>query len=156
MKKMLSLLIVLPSILFAPNNEYKHFCHEYDYCDEIVGISMQYGIDPEITLAVLLHESGIPVGYHKLSNRKYIRGRDGEYGLMQVMPYNFPKSMEHWQRFNIVNNIEAGVKYLSMCKKRFDRYDYVLMCYNKGPNNPRRWDKKYLSAVMKKYYAIKQ
>lgn len=148
---LLTLAVILPTNLLAPNyREHRHFCYKYDYCNEIVTLSYLYGVDPKITLALILHESISPVGYYNLSAKQYIRGKSGEYCPAQVMPYNFPKHLKTYEYFKPENCISASLRYLSKCYRRFKDYRAALMCYNKGPNR-RRWKPAYADAVLSKY-----
>ena len=147
--------LLVPASLFAPYADKKpHFCHKYDYCDEIVHLSIRYGIEPEYTLALILHESISPVSYYKLSNKKYLRGKSGEYCPAQVMPYNFPKHLKESDYYKPQVCISASLTYLSKCYRRFGNYREALLCYNKGPNR-KNWRPKYAEAIIKNYRRLK-
>ena len=77
----------------------------------IIEVSHKYGIDPSITLAVILQESrGNPI----------IVSWAGAIGLMQIMPSTARKicGLSKEELFNPYKNIECGVKYLAYLKKK--------------------------------------
>lgn len=142
---------MLSATLHAPNRDpQKAFCHRYDYCEEIIFLSNKHGVDPRLTLAIILHESWLQVGDYDLSRRRYIRGRDGEYGLMQVMPYNFNSKFQHKDRFHPFVNIDSGLKYFKQCSRKSRTLEENVSKYNRGCNS-RRFNHKYVDRVMTNY-----
>ena len=84
----------------------------------------KYGVDPELIKIVIDTES---------EYRPYAISRAGAMGLMQVMPFTF-EDMKMKDPFEKVQNIEAGVKYLSIQLRRFKSLELALAAYNAGPN----------------------
>ena len=89
---------------------------------EIKRFSDQYGLDPDLARAVVLHESG---------GNGSVVSIDGARGYFQVMPATF-------RELRVDTNIEAGIKYLSQQVNRFGREDYALAAYNGGPGRVSR------------------
>ena len=149
------ILVVFPNFLLtAPShrvspvkNEYRHLCDKLPaYCKIIIDESLSNNLDPYLIGAVIMHESW--------GGQQYLRGGDGEYGLMQVMPYNFPQHINtDYERFDAKNNIKYGTKHLRYCYDLRKSVKLALSCYNKGPYavlQPR-----YVDAVRKQYHALK-
>lgn len=90
-------------------------------------LSLQYGIDPDVTLAIIETES---------SFKQYQVGSSGEIGLMQLRPKFHPRVT-----FEISRNIELGVSYLAKMKRLCEPTlgKAWVVCYNKGPSA--RFDK---------------
>lgn len=55
----------------------------------------------------------------------------GAYGLTQLMPGTAAELGV--DRFNVLENLEGGARYLSQQLRRFGRVDYALAAYNAGP-----------------------
>jgi len=87
--------------------------------DEILAACDRYDLNPLLAKAVCLYESG---GNANLTSWA------GARGYFQVMPRTF-RSMK------VRTNIEAGIKYLSLQYKEFEREDYAVAAYNGGPAN---------------------
>lgn len=88
-------------------------------------LSMQYGVDPSISLAIIEVES---------SFKPEAKGKHGEIGLMQLKPKFFPGVSQ-----DVHSNLEYGIKYLSEVKrvcKGFKGTTWVI-CYNQGPRSAR-------------------
>jgi hypothetical protein len=64
----------------------------------------------------------------------------GAHGLMQVMPYNFPKGTTDAQMYDPRTNIRAGVRYLANARQA-GRYDLIQVAsmYNAGPPTGPPW-----------------
>lgn len=93
-----------------------------DYIDQV---APKYDIDPKLVKAVVQVES---------KYNEFAISRTGAIGLMQVMPATFFE-MGYSKPFNYKENIEAGVKYLSIQLKRFNNLELALSAYNAGPGN---------------------
>ncbi|MCX8083972.1 MAG: lytic transglycosylase domain-containing protein [Calditerrivibrio sp.] len=114
----------------------------------------KYKIDPELVKIVIEVES---------KYKKYAISRTGAVGLMQVMPSTF-YDIGFQKPFDIEQNIEAGIKYLSMQIKRFRRLDLALSAYNAGPTKvlknmsiPKIGETEiYVKKIMEKYSKIRQ
>lgn len=90
----------------------------------IKNISKKYGVDSELIKIVIEVES---------KYKKFAISRTGAIGLMQVMPKTF-FDMGYSRPFDISQNLEAGIKYLSIQLKRFKKLDLALSAYNAGPS----------------------
>lgn len=89
----------------------------------------QYGINVNFIKAVIAAES--------CYNRKAVSPA-GAQGLMQLMPRT-AKWLGVTNAFDVDQNLEAGIRYLSRLKKRFDNnYKLTLAAYNAGPGNVRK------------------
>lgn len=89
----------------------------------ITMLSPQYGIEPELTQAIIKVESN---GNHRAIGLK------GEVGLMQIRP-EFSKFSKE-ELFNIETNIKEGLRILSEAKlrcKHKENYTFVV-CFNGG------------------------
>lgn len=89
---------------------------------QILAACEKYGLNPLLAKAVCLYESG---GNANLTSWA------GAKGYFQVMPRTF-RSMR------VRTNIEAGIKYLALQYKEFEREDYAVAAYNGGPANLHR------------------
>ena len=98
---------------------------------EIKRYTDQYGLDPDLARAVVLHESG---------GNGSVVSIDGARGYFQVMPATF-------RGLGVETNIEAGIKYLSQQVKSFGREDYALAAYNGGPGRVSRNRPMYLETL---------
>jgi len=85
--------------------------------DRIKLYSEKYDVDPQLSRAICLYESG---GNGNLTSWA------GAKGYFQVMPKTF-------RSLKVKTNIEAGIKYFSIQVKKYDREDYALAAYNGGP-----------------------
>ena len=90
--------------------------------DQIWTFATKYDVDFDLARAVCLQESG---------GNPNLQSWAGAQGYFQVMPATF-------RSLRVETNIEAGVKYLSMMIRQFDREDYALAGYNGGPGRVRR------------------
>jgi membrane-bound lytic murein transglycosylase MltF len=89
----------------------------------IKDLSVKYGVDSELIKIVIQVES---------KYKKFAISKTGAIGLMQVMPGTF-FDMGYKKPFDIKENLEAGIKYLSIQLKRFKKLDLALSAYNAGP-----------------------
>ncbi len=87
-------------------------------------MSLQYGIDPNTTLAVAKHESNF--NYMAIS-------KTNDYGVFQLNKNSFPNYTKK-QLLNPRINIELGIKYLIQMKKicKYKKDIQYLTCYNLG------------------------
>lgn len=98
-------------------------------------IARSYGIDEELVLAVMWQESRF---------NPDCESRKGAYGLMQLMPgtaKDMGINVYSWEE-----NLEGGVKYLKWIKSRVKSKDHMLIAYNWGLTNL----KKYISGKVDK------
>jgi hypothetical protein len=115
----------------------------------IIETANKYKIDPKLIMAIVEVES---------KYREYAISRTGAMGLMQVMPFTFFE-MGYEKPFNYKENIEAGVKYLSIQLNRFKDLKLALSAYNAGPKNVLKHmaipdfieTKSYISKILKIY-----
>ncbi|MEF3255797.1 MAG: lytic transglycosylase domain-containing protein [Deferribacterales bacterium] len=92
--------------------------------EKIKTLSDKYRIDPELVKIVIQVES---------KYKKFAISRTGAIGLMQVMPNTFFE-MGFQKPFDINENLEAGIKYLSIQLKNFKNIELALSAYNAGPS----------------------
>lgn len=86
-------------------------------------LGRKYGVSSELIVAIIKVESNF--------NPKAIGKTHGEVGLMQLRPKYFKTAT-----FDVVNNMELGVKYLAKLKKIcYPKYGKAwFICYNLGPS----------------------
>ena len=87
----------------------------------------EYGVPPSLVAAVVMHES---------SGRPGLRGKAGEYGLMQLMPAtadtlgfsgDYALLLSH-----PLLNMRLGTKYLAQQFRRYGNWPEALSAYNAG------------------------
>ncbi|MFQ5427385.1 MAG: transglycosylase SLT domain-containing protein [Thermodesulfobacteriota bacterium] len=86
--------------------------------------SDKYGVDPALVKALIKAESNFDAG---------AVSEAGASGLMQLMPGTAAK-MGVSDRTDPVDNIEGGVKYLSLLLTQFSETSLALAAYNAGEN----------------------
>lgn len=100
-----------------------------DLRDLIVAEANDQGVPPEIALAVATQESGL---CHWGPGGGVLRGKAGEYGVMQLMPAT--ASVLGVDPTDVNQNIHGGVKYLSQLYDRFGDWSLAVQHYNgNGP-----------------------
>lgn len=90
----------------------------------IVTESHKAGLDPLFVLAVIEAESNFDVEACSSSKAK---------GLMQILPSTFRSLKATGSIFDPVDNVRAGIQFLSLLTKNFKRPESILMAYNGGP-----------------------
>ncbi len=85
--------------------------------EKILVAAKRHDVSPLLARALCLYESG---GNGSLTSHA------GAQGYFQVMPATF-------RRMGVRTNIEAGIKYLGLQLRRFQREDLALAAYNGGP-----------------------
>ena len=120
--------------------------HQDIYKPLIKKIAQKYSIDPNLVIAIIKRESNFT---------KRIRGKAGEYGLMQITE----GAAKDWERvtknkliisedflFRPEINIDIGTWYISQALKRWSNNPhqkiYALAEYNAGRSNLKKWLKK--------------
>lgn len=97
------------------------------------------GVPPEIALAVATRESGL---CHWSPNGNVLRGKAGEYGVMQLMPDTAARLGVDPNDVN--DNIHGGVKYLRQLYDQTGDWSLAVQHYNgSGPAA-----RSYAAAVM--------
>jgi hypothetical protein len=100
-----------------------------DLRDVIVAEANDQGVPPEIALAVATQESGL---CHWGPSGGVLRGKAGEYGVMQLMPAT--ASALGVDPTDVNQNIHGGVKYLRQLYDRFGDWALAVQHYNgNGP-----------------------
>ncbi len=95
-----------------------------EYADIIHDAAGREGVDPELVLSVIHVESCFD---------PEAVSRVGAHGLMQLMPATAAE-LGVTDRFDPVQNIHGGVRYLAAMLQRFDGdLDLALAAYNAGP-----------------------
>lgn len=100
-------------------------------------IAPKYDLDWRLMLELGYRESGL---------RPNARGRDGEYGMMQIMPYtwrSFSDGLDVAGVYDPRSNILVSAVYLSYLREACAEVGStdegcMLLAYNWGPNNMRR------------------
>ena len=116
------------------------------YREEIRQAAERHGVDPELVRSLIWHESRF---------RANAVGRQGEIGLMQLLPkgavaeyariHKVPP-MSRRELFKIHNNLEVGCWYLGVAMRRWRSHDQpierALTHYNAGERRAKEWCRK--------------
>jgi soluble lytic murein transglycosylase-like protein len=92
----------------------------------ITQVANQYGVPPEIAIAVARRESNF---------NQNARGSSGEVGMFQLMPATAGDLGVDPSNLN--ENIDGGIRYLRQQFDSFGSWDLALAAYNAGPGNVR-------------------
>ena len=92
--------------------------------ETIVDHASVHGFDPFLIVAVIEIESRFDV--EAVSST-------GARGLMQILPSTFRSVSSASRMFDPVENVKAGITYLSQLKKQFKKPERMLLAYNIGP-----------------------
>ena len=118
-------------------------------------IADKHGVDEKLVQALIKQESGF--------NPK-AKSKAGAMGLMQLMP-STAKNLGVQDPYNIVQNVEGGVKYLRGLLDRFNNDEKLaLAAYNAGPNAVKKYGgippyketQNYVNSIMSAYDKIKE
>jgi soluble lytic murein transglycosylase-like protein len=100
-----------------------------DLRDMIVAEANGQDVPPEIALAVATQESGL---CHWAPSGNVLRGKAGEYGVMQLMPAT--AAALGVDPTDVNDNIHGGVKYLRQIYDRYGDWTLAVQRYNgSGP-----------------------
>jgi hypothetical protein len=90
----------------------------------ITETAVQYGVDPQLALAVANKESGL---------EQAARGTSGEVGVFQLLPGTATDLGVN--PYDLAQNIQGGVRYLAQLLNRYGDPAIALAAYNGGPGN---------------------
>ncbi len=107
------------------------------YAKFVEKYSKLYGVDENLVYAVILCESGF---------NPSVKSKKGAIGLMQLMPstalWCAKKLDENYSDEKLYEpefNIKIGVYYLAYLHTVFTSLDEVVMAYNAGEGNVKKW-----------------
>jgi len=107
------------------------------YAKYVEKYSKLYGVDENLVYAVILCESGF---------NPNSKSKKGAIGLMQLMPstalWCAKKLDEKYSDEKLYEpefNIKIGVYYLAYLRTVFNDFDEVVMAYNAGEGNVKKW-----------------
>jgi soluble lytic murein transglycosylase len=107
------------------------------YANFVEKYSKLYGVDKNLVYAVIRCESGFDL---------YAKSKKGAVGLMQLMPstalWCANKLNENYTDERLYDpefNIKIGVYYLAYLHTVFSCVDEVIMAYNAGEGNVKKW-----------------
>lgn len=138
--KTLSMVIDLPDVseLKAhepPERTYFDVPLEEELQDYIFDICDEYGVDPELIVSMIFHESNFDSAVIGENDSGY------SYGLMQIMPrWNYER-MERLGCLDLLNpyqNVRVGVDLLAEYIEKGYGIEWALMAYNGGPSYANR------------------
>ena len=146
------------------------------YAGEIKNAADRAGIDPQLVRAVIFQESRFRPG---------VRGKDGEVGLMQILPegaaadYSRSNNRPEFslrELYGIECNLEIGCWYLARAVRRWQGFahgtELALAQYNAGERRAKKWQpagtdgdvirnitikstRNYVERIMKRYRRYK-
>ncbi|MFO6424642.1 lytic transglycosylase domain-containing protein [Motilimonas sp. KMU-193] len=100
------------------------------YHPTIVDIATRYQLEPALLHAVISAESGY--------NPQAV-SRAGAIGIMQLMP-GTAKMLGVSNSYDVLQNMEAGAKYLRMMLDTFNNKKLALAAYNAGPGAVKKYN----------------
>ena len=107
------------------------------YANFVEKYSKIYGVDKNLVYAVIRCESGFD---------KRAKSNKNAMGLMQLTPstakwcaYIIGVDFDEDLLYNPEYNIRLGVYYISYLFTRFDTVEQVIMAYNAGEGNVKKW-----------------
>ena len=121
------------------------------YRDMVNTHAQNYGVDPDLILAIMGQESG--------GNSRAVSPK-GAGGLMQLMP-GTASDMGVRNVFDPNQNIMGGTKYIAKMLRRYKgNIEKALWAYNAGPSNADKGrlpaeTRKYIPSVMARYRRLK-
>lgn len=133
----LSAMVELPDIEphELPGRTYFDVPLEEELQDYIFDICEEYGVDPELIVSMIFHESNFDSAVIGENDSGY------SYGLMQIMPrWNYDR-MERLDCLDLLNpyqNVRVGVDLLAEYIEKGYGIEWALMAYNGGPSYANR------------------
>jgi len=119
--------VFVPTGVNDPTNE---FTADGDWSDLINQAAQKFNVPAKLIQSVIQQESSF--------NPQAV-SQAGAAGLMQLMP-GTAKFLGVEDRFNPVQNVMGGAKYLRQMLDQFDdRIDLALAAYNAGPGNVKKY-----------------
>ncbi|MDO4643363.1 MAG: lytic transglycosylase domain-containing protein [Cardiobacteriaceae bacterium] len=113
----------IPLAVSEPSGDFK--TRQEQYKQTVNELAAKYQVDPALIHAVISVESGY---------RSDAVSNKGAVGLMQLMP-GTASDMNITDPYNPANNLEGGIKYLSLQLARFKDVELALAAYNAGPES---------------------
>lgn len=118
-----------------PSHTYFDVPLEEELQDYIFDICDEYGVNPELIVSMIFHESNFDSDVIGENNSGY------SYGLMQIMPrWNYER-MERLGCIDLLNpyqNVRVGVDLIAEYIGRGHGIEWALMAYNGGPSYANR------------------
>lgn len=118
-----------------PGRTYFDVPLEEELQDYIFDICEEYGIDPELIVSMIFHESNFDSAVIGENDSGY------SYGLMQIMPrWNYER-MERLGCLDLLNpyqNVLVGVDLVAEYVQKGYGIEWALMAYNGGPSYANR------------------
>lgn len=118
-----------------PGRTYFDVPLEEELQDYIFDICEEYGVDPELIVSMIFHESNFDSAVIGENDSGY------SYGLMQIMPrWNYDR-MEKLGCLDLLNpyqNVRVGVDLLAEYIQKGYGIEWALMAYNGGPSYANR------------------
>lgn len=133
----LSAMVELPDVKAPepPGRTYFDVPLEEELQDYIFDICEEYGVDPELIVSMIFHESNFDSAVIGENDSGY------SYGLMQIIPrWNYDR-MERLGCLDLLNpyqNVHVGVDLLAEYIEKGYGIEWALMAYNGGPSYANR------------------